>query len=129
MLRRNPRLDIFALHDATPFGCRVAHRLATDREWFRGRTVYDVGLRPRQVKARREYWLHSDVRSVEPGGGLSEEEAAWLARYRMELAVYRPETILRALFRAINRREELQVAGGPDGPIGDDDDGSFDSFG
>ena len=128
MLRRNSRLEIFALHDATPFGCRVAHRLATDPEWFQGKRVYDVGLRPGHAKAHREYWLHSDVRNVEPGGGLSGADAEWLSRYRMELAVYRPETILRALFRAINRREELKVPARADG-AGDDDDGGFDSFG
>ena len=31
MLRRNPRLQVFALHDATAAGCTLAHRLANAR--------------------------------------------------------------------------------------------------
>lgn len=47
MLKRNPKLQVFALHDATPVGCRLAHRLATEPEWFAGQTrVIDVGLHP-----------------------------------------------------------------------------------
>lgn len=129
MLKRNPRLEIFALHDATPFGCRVAHRLSTDPAWFQGQRVHDVGLRPGHAARRREYWLGSEVRSVELGGGLTAQEAAWLSRYRMELAVYRPEAILRALFRAINRREELAMPAAAHAPVDDGDDGGFDSFG
>ena len=32
----NPRLEVFALHDATRRGCELAHRLATDERWFKG---------------------------------------------------------------------------------------------
>ena len=48
MLRRNPRLEVFVLHDITPEGCRLAHRLAKDPEWFKGMgiRIVDVGLRP-----------------------------------------------------------------------------------
>ena len=131
MLKRNRRLEVFALHDATPFGCRVAYRLATDPAWFRGQgRVVDVGLRPRHVARHRDYWLEAEVRNVDTGGGLSAEEAAWLARYRMELAVYRPEAILRALFRAINRREELALPASTRAAAADTSDvDSFDSFG
>jgi hypothetical protein len=130
MLKRNPRLEVFALHDATPFGCRVAERLATDPEWFKGhRRVVDVGLRPRHVLSHREYWLASEVAQVTPGGGLSAEEAKWLSRYRVELAVYRPEAILRALFRAINRQEELVMTSPHARAQDSGNDDSFDSFG
>jgi DNA-directed RNA polymerase subunit RPC12/RpoP len=128
MLKRNPHIEVFALHDATPFGCRVAHRLTHDPEWFPGRRVLDVGLRPRHVAKHEAYWLASEVRSVEAGGGLSTEEAAWLSRYQVELAIYRPEAILRALFRAINESGEMALAG-TDGAGPSDGDDGFDSFG
>src|SRR5262249_59661346 len=34
MLKRNPRLQVFALHDASFAGCALAHRLANDTAWF-----------------------------------------------------------------------------------------------
>jgi hypothetical protein len=36
MLKRNPRLAVYALHDATPAGCRLARTLAQDPAWFAG---------------------------------------------------------------------------------------------
>ena len=91
----------------------------------------DVGLRRRHVRKARDYWLSSEVTTIEPGGGISAEEADWLSRFRVELAVYRPNSVLRALFRAINRRDTMVV---PDRPGDDhdyyDDSGDFsDSFG
>jgi len=130
MLKRNPQIEVFALHDATPFGCRVAHRLTHDPDWFHGRRVIDVGLRPRHVAKHEAYWLASGVHDVDAGGGLSAEEATWLARYQVELAVYRPEAVLRALFRAINQSGELALAAADSGGPSDDSDvDSFDSFG
>lgn len=132
MLKKNPRLEIFALHDATPFGCRIAHRLATDPTWFKGQgRVIDVGLRPRHTKKARAYWLPSAVSTVAAGKGISEEEAGWLSRFRMELAVYRPGSVLRALFRSINKHTAMEVPARPDDDIYyDDSDDSFsDSFG
>ena len=132
MLKKNPRLEIFALHDATPFGCRIAQRLATDPAWFKGQgRVIDVGLRPRHVRKAREYWLTSEVSTVAAGNGISDKEAAWLSRFQMELAVYRPNSVLRALFRAINRQTAMEVPARPDDDVYyDDSDDSFsDSFG
>ena len=58
MLKRNPRLQVFALHDATPDGCTLAHRLATDPAWFAGQVpVIDVGLRPGHAGPFQGLWL------------------------------------------------------------------------
>ncbi len=131
MLKKNPRLEIFALHDATPFGCRVAHRLATDPRWFKGQgRVTDVGLRPRHLTKARAYWLSSEVTTIEPGRGISPDEVEWLSRFRVELAVYRPNSVLRALFRAINRQTTMVVPARPDHDDYDDSGDDFsDSFG
>jgi hypothetical protein len=108
MLLRNPRLQVFALHDATAAGCRTAHRLANDPEWFKDRArVVDVGIRPRHTRALRTLCLRPAGRTV-AGHGIGAAEAAWLSAFSLELAAFRPEHILKALFRAINGRGEAE---------------------
>ncbi|MCU0242223.1 MAG: hypothetical protein MUF51_07350 [Vicinamibacteria bacterium] len=107
MLKRNPRLHVFALHDATPEGCRMAYRLAHDPAWFHGHVpVTDVGLRPRHAGPFRGLYLNAQPGSVHAGGGLTGDEAQWLSRYRLELFAIRPEQILKRLFRALNRKSD-----------------------
>ena len=130
MLRRNPRLQVFALHDASASGCRLAYRLATDSAWFKGQArVIDVGLRPRHVEPFRGLWLAAGLR-VLPGEGLVQEEAEWLSRHTLELAAIRPEQVLKRLFRALNRKPETEraVTSG-DGGGGDGTSVSFTSSG
>ena len=51
MLKHNPKLQVFVLHDASIPGCRLAQRLITDPEWFGGSglRMIDLGLRPRHA--------------------------------------------------------------------------------
>ena len=117
MLQRNPRLEVFALHDATPAGCRLARRLSSDPAWFGtaaanvprdsvavgGRIkVIDVGLRPRHAERFRGLLLEAKSPRVTADADITAEEAAWLSSYALELAVIRPEQVLKRLFRAIN---------------------------
>src|SRR6202040_1215513 len=37
MLKRNPKLQVYALHDATPAGCAMSHKIASDPAWFDGK--------------------------------------------------------------------------------------------
>ena len=116
MLRRNPRLEVFVLHDITPEGCRLAHRLANDPEWFKGMgiRIVDVGLRP--VHAKPFEGLYEDARREIPsGGGISPEEAKWLSRHSLELAVIRPEQIVKRLFRSMSQSQ--QAARAPSAPL------------
>ena len=119
MLRRNPRLHIFALHDCTRDGCALARKLASEPKWFAGQTVVDVGLRP--VHARSLPNLIPAQQAAVPALGISSAELEWLARYNCELAVLRPEQILRRLFRAMNKSDESDSgsSGGDSGGSGD----------
>ena len=66
MIKRNPRLHVFTLHDATPEGCRLAAAIAYAPDWFDGRTtVIDLGLRPRHAGAldRKSTRLNSSHRT------------------------------------------------------------------
>jgi hypothetical protein len=146
MLQRNPHLQVFVLHDATPDGCRLAHKLATDPAWFAGRAqVIDVGLRPAHADALKGMWREVS-RTVQAGDGITAKEAQWLSSYSLELAAVRPEQVLKRLFRAINRRfdpnAEAKAASSSDGGtsgvgIADDSmgsdagdmDGGADAFG
>ena len=144
MLRRNPRLQVFVLHDATPEGCRLAHQLTQDPKWFAGGfKVIDLGLRPKQAERFRGFY-QKPTRPVQPGGGISEEEAKWLSGRVLELAVVRPEQLLKRLFAALNRNlgPEATAAAAATGSDGGwemdvvslsseagDSDGGFDAFG
>jgi hypothetical protein len=103
MLKQNPKLMVYAIHDASPSGCDLAYRLATDPDWFAGQVkVIDVGLRP--FHAARFQGLLIPVggtRGANPAA-VTEWEGQWLAKYRLELAVVRPEQLIKRLFRAIN---------------------------
>jgi len=118
MLKRNPRLEVFALHDATREGCRLAYRLANDPAWFKDQArVTDVGLRPGQARPFRGLLLRAPAR-VLAGEGVTAQEAAWLSRHLLELAVIRPEQVLKRLFRVINRKIERKRESGSDGDGG-----------
>jgi hypothetical protein len=109
MLKRNPRLQVVALHDATPTGCILAQKLATNREWFAGQVqVVDIGLRPSHAKPFEGLLLRSSTPVVQTGNGIRVDEAAWLASYVLELAVIRPEQLLKRLFRAMNRQYNVE---------------------
>jgi hypothetical protein len=140
MLRRNPRIVVFALHDATWEGCMLAHRLATDASWFKGTgRVIDVGLRPRHAKPFRGLWQKAVFETFTGSPLVRGAEARWLERYSLELAAIRPEQIVKRLFRAITNQtalehppgESVSVVGG-DATLAYDataSDGGDDSFG
>lgn len=112
MLRRNPRLHAFALHDATPEGCRLAHQLANDPAWFKDQAmVTDVGLRPLHAGPFKRLLLPGSG-PVVAGDGISSLEAEWLSKHTLELAVIRPEQVLKRLFKAINRKADDGGGGG-----------------
>jgi hypothetical protein len=103
MLKRNPRLAVYALHDATIAGCQMAHKLATDPAWFAGQTkVIDVGLRPSHGKSFAGMLLPSPKRQVLANDGITEWEATWLAKFELEVAAIRPEQVLKRLFQSMN---------------------------
>ena len=131
MLKRNPKLQVFALHDASITGCRLANTLADDPAWFKGQvTVTDVGLRPRHAAPFHGLLLPAaGAAVVVHGTGIDASEVAFLTAYVLELAAIRPEQILKRLFRAINRREDIRSdsdgSSGSDGSGIDDDRSSF----
>ncbi len=105
MLRRNPALTVFALHDASPGGCLLPAALR-DPEWFPEPSVriVDVGLRPGTVRQLKLPAIHRLGGKLPPRLAeiLPSEDVEWLERGNVaELAALRPAQVMRALARAI----------------------------
>ncbi len=111
MVRRNPHLQVFALHDADVAGCLLPLRLREDPAWFPqpGVTIIDIGLRPRQVAGNANAIL-----TVQRGGAtalpqglerlLTRGERSWLATgHRAELAAVPPARLLQIVYRAFTK--------------------------
>jgi hypothetical protein len=110
MLRRNPRLTVFALHDASAQGVKLPFTLR-EPAWFPERTtlIVDVGLRTgRTDRGRRALLPPLPVRKGPPvtlpahvRKALPPADVAWFeAGNRAELAALRPEQIMQMLQRA-----------------------------
>lgn len=118
MLRRNPNLRVFAVHDASEAGCGLPLELRGER-WFPDPTVpvFDLGLRPAHVQKMRLISLPGGSRTLPPPlrAALAPEEAAWLERGdSVELAVVRPAKLMRSLYQGFARTNQA----GPDGDVG-----------
>lgn len=114
MLKRNPNLKVYVLHDASPKGVGLANYLRTNEQWFTDSNIaiYDVGLFPRQVFASP-----ASMFIINKAGGkvamnklpevvknsLSATELAWLgAGNIVELESFTPQKIMQVLSQAIN---------------------------
>jgi hypothetical protein len=124
MLRRNPRLTVFALHDASPGGCLLPLTLR-DAEWFPGPEVrvVDLGLRPSTARGLGVPGLAATTPAQLPprlGEILPPEDVSWLARgHRAELAALRPAQLLRAAYQGIVAAARWESGGGGTGEGGE----------
>lgn len=120
MLRRNPKLLVFALHDASPDGCRLPQILRQDA-WFPDSDVrvIDLGLRPSHAQK-----LGLLVRTGPAMPSLSDlslpaDEAAWLETGNWaELAGLRPAKLMRAVYQGFARANQMAADSGNGGTDG-----------
>lgn len=115
MLRRNPALKVYTLHDASPAGIQLTQRLTTDSNWFHGSgnvQIHDLGLLPRQLVDRSVYVRESPAFAIQaasvlagPAGALLQpEEAKWLREGKyVELESISPKMLLRVVTQGIAR--------------------------
>ncbi|WP_204102149.1 MULTISPECIES: hypothetical protein [Spirulina sp. CCY15215] len=112
MLRRNPDLKVFSLHNATPQGVILPHTLRSQSEWFADTTatVYDLGITPKQILKQPEISVFRSENLAEEAQNLpseikaqlSSEEIEWLeAGNYIELASFSPAKLLRIVTRGI----------------------------
>lgn len=121
MLRRNPDLSVYAVHDASPMGVELPHTLRTDPRWFGGSgvNVYDLGLLPRQIFKRpvfveRGWQSTRGAAAVVPpyvAATLEPEEVRWLedGNY-VALESFTPQTLLRVVAQGIAKSRDPRAA-------------------
>jgi hypothetical protein len=120
MLRRNPDLKVYALHNCSPSGIQLIRHLREDNTWFPDPIIpiIDVGIIPRQImdnldlvtlqssaSAQVAQQLALDLRT-----SLNPSELAWLdAGCYLELESFAPQKLIQILQRAISESRELAV--------------------
>lgn len=108
MLRRNPDLKVYALHNASPFGVSLVHQLRTNTDWFANQsvTIFDLGISPRQILETSNLFVQKSVAMAETARqlpdtvrqGLTAKELAWLdAGNFVELESFTPQRLLRVV--------------------------------
>jgi hypothetical protein len=125
MLRRNPDLKVYALHDCSPQGVQLIHRLRSDDLWFPNPEIpiVDVGILPRQILANLDVMTPQSEQSAQAAQqldpvirqNLNPEELAWLETgCYLELESFSPQKLIQILQRAINESRELAIVEGGD---------------
>lgn len=120
MLRRNPDLKVYALHDCSPTGIKLIHRLRAEENWFPDPAIpiIDVGILPRQIMDNLDVMTPQSTASAQAAqqllpdlrASLSSDELAWLdAGCYLELESFPPQKLIQILHRAINESRELAV--------------------
>ncbi|GAB4452737.1 MAG: hypothetical protein OHK0029_04220 [Armatimonadaceae bacterium] len=118
MLRRNPRLMVFVLHDASSIGLSMYGSMR-DKQWFPDTPIraFDLGLRPLHA-IKSNFVLtkgHYSGISPEVVTVLTPEEQKWLAEGNIaEVATIRPERLMKAVFHGFQRAQELVQSGNYD---------------
>lgn len=119
MLRRNPDLKVYALHDCTPRGIGLVNHLRTSPNWFPDSSaiIIDIGLLPRQIMAADSnmFVLNSqssaqDARELSPAirQDLSPEELHWLESGNyVELESFSPQKLIQILNLGIAGSRDL----------------------
>lgn len=119
MLRLNPRLMVFTVHDATQEGVMLAPSLRRD-DWFTDpqTRIIDLGLRPRHAQDSNMVLAERETPREMPSAitqMLPPEEADWLAEgYRAHLSALRPARLMRAVYQGFARANEMSGDGGSD---------------
>jgi hypothetical protein len=119
MLRRNPDLKVYALHDCTPRGIGLVDHLRTSPNWFSDSSaiIIDIGILPRQILAAGDniFVLSSessarDAVQLPPAirQDLSAEELEWLdlGNY-VELESFSAQRLIQILNRGIAGSRDL----------------------
>ncbi|MBG1269231.1 hypothetical protein [Nostoc sp. WHI] len=120
MLRRNPDLKVYALHDCNPRGIGLVHNLRTSANWFLNSdtVIIDIGLTPRQIIAtKRGMFIQSSPESaqaakqlaIEIRQSLSAEELSWLESGKfVELESFTPQKLIQVLQRGIAGSQNIE---------------------
>jgi hypothetical protein len=118
MLRRNPELRVYALHDCSPSGVQLISRLRQSESWFPDPAIpiINVGIMPRQILNNFDAATRQSSRAAQAAqslptavrSSLNAEELEWLdAGCYLDLESFSPQKLIQILQRAINQSQEL----------------------
>ena len=118
MLRRNPRLTVFAVHDAAVDGLLLPSRLRAS--WFPDPAIriVDLGLRPADAQKLNMISLQEQPVAIPSvlTAMLSPAETTWLAAgNHTELAALRPARLMRAIYQGFARANQIGTDTGDGG--------------
>jgi hypothetical protein len=119
MLRRNPDLQVIALHNCSPSGVALINQLRTSPDWYldSAQVIFDLGILPRQIAAARgQAYIQvsadsaQDARVMPPEviKQLSATELKWLeAGYFVDLESFAPQRLMQIVSQGIGRMQNL----------------------
>ena len=119
MLRRNPDLQVIALHNCSPSGVALINELRTSPVWYldSGQVIFDLGMLPRQVAAARGHaYIQVSADSAQSARvmppevvkQLSATELKWLeAGYFVDLESLTPQKLMHIVSQGIGRMQNL----------------------
>jgi len=119
MLRRNPDLQVIALHNCSPSGVALINELRTSPDWYldSGQVIFDLGMLPRQIAAARgQAYIQvsadaaQDARVMPPEvrKQLTATELKWLeAGYFVDLESFAPQKLMQIVSQGIGRMQSL----------------------
>ena len=121
MLRRNPDLQVFVLHNCSPEGMKIVSQLRTDPAWFATSDVMivDVGLLPRQIMASaKNMFVQNSSSSAKKAQELSKEirqnlsaqELEWLdAGNFVELESFTSRKLMQILQQSMAKTQAMTI--------------------
>jgi hypothetical protein len=119
MLRRNPDLQVIALHDCSPSGVALINQLRTSPDWYLDSTqvIFDLGMLPRQIAAARgQAYIQVSADSAqnaremppEVSKQLTTTELEWLkAGYFVDLESFTPKKLMQIVSYGIAKLQNL----------------------
>ena len=122
MLRRNPDLQVIALHDCSPSGVALIKQLRTSPDWFldSNQVIFDLGLLPRQIAAARgQAYVQISEKSARMGLFMTQKvrqlltatELEWLkAGYFVDLQSFTPQKLMQIVSQGIAKIQNLGEA-------------------
>ncbi len=130
-LHRNPQLQVYALHDGSPHGVQMIHRLRQEERWFPNTTIpiIDVGIMPRQVMHNLEMSTGQSAKVAHAArrlpavvrNSLRPDELKWLERgCYLDLESFSAQKIMQILQWAIDESSQLNGSEG-EGMLSPDD--------
>lgn len=117
-LYQNPKLQVYALHDASPHGVQMIYRLRREKMWFPNTTIpiIDVGMMPRQVMNNLDVSTGQSKKVAELArrmpptvrDSLLPAELKWLDMgCYIDLESFSSQQIIQVLQRAIDESSQL----------------------